>query len=276
MRWAALIITGFGVAACAFDAAGVGTSGSGPEVGSADDTTTSGPASTDAGDGSLATEGEGESETGSSSLGTSSLSSSGSDDGTSTTMASDDSDTSSATETSSGDSSSESTGTAIDCAEPQTFAADVASATLQPPMTVATDLNVGMFAYSPVEDDGSIEFTFDLPCPGTYRLWAWVFDGWQGVNVGDPDSFTVVSGSLEGDWFYGCQSEAVGEGWHWFQVRLGDGGTFCDDSVLVELELPAGQHTIEFHNREPENTFNNVAGIAGAVLTTDPGFVPPV
>ncbi len=153
----------------------------------------------------------------------------------------------------------------------------VADATVTPPMQTDTSFSQGEYAFSEISKMGTVEFTFELECPGSFVIWAVVWDAQPGAHGSDPDSFAVRhDGGLEAAWAYGCQTELLrdDEYWSWQQVRKRDVISGCVGvSSTYTMALDAGVHTISFRNLEGEEDGDH-AGIARILVTNDIFYVP--
>ena len=162
-----------------------------------------------------------------------------------------------------------------DCGVASTLEFGVDDANVIPPMTIIDVNGVGLAAYSPNSDDGEIEFSVDIACPGTYYLHGFVADGWSGVHsYQDPDSYEVFWPGGGITWFYGCQTSGLDEGWHWLPVSYVQEGGDCDDTTRVEITLGEGVNVITLQNREGMTFDGYVAAIARFVVTDDPDYSP--
>lgn len=151
----------------------------------------------------------------------------------------------------------------------------VDGALVEAPMTtLVSESGEGLVAFSGVADSGTVTFTFDLPCPGTYLVWGRVLDMWPDVHDSyDPDSFYVqADGGPEAGWFYGCQT-ADKPGYRWLRIRPGAEGAPCDSFEPWVLDLSAGLHTLRLRNREWESG-GRVAVVARVLLVNDPDYLP--
>lgn len=155
-----------------------------------------------------------------------------------------------------------------------TFDLGIDDATVIEPMQMIDVDGVGLAAFSSERDAGDVEFSFDVDCPGTYYLHAYVADLWAGVHYDDPDSYDVYWPGGEGSWYYGCQTAGTFDGWHWLQVFTGVQGEPCDTATPVVIELAAGTNVVRLRNREEEVYWGGVAAIARLVVTDDPGYAP--
>lgn len=138
-----------------------------------------------------------------------------------------------------------------------------------------SDQDEGIVASSPTAFVGTVTFTLEIPCAGTYRAWGRVYDALTGVNPDDPDSFIVSADDApEFDWRYGCQTTNGDPLYTWQQILQHVGET-CDEQPWP-LELTAGTHTITLRNREAESMGNQKfrAGIARILVTSDLEYVP--
>jgi hypothetical protein len=166
-------------------------------------------------------------------------------------------------------------GAPIDCGVPSIFELDIEDASVIPPMTTQDVQGVGLAAYSEWSDDGELEFTIDVACPGTYFLHGFVLDLWSGVHsYQDPDSYVVSWPGSSITWYYGCQTGGLSEGWHWLPVTYVAEGGYCEDAARIELTLGQGEHVITLHNREGATWDDYVAAIARLVVTNDPDYTP--
>jgi hypothetical protein len=151
----------------------------------------------------------------------------------------------------------------------------VEDSTVTPPMqTAVSDMGEGTVAFSEVAEQGTVVFLVDLPCSDTYYVWGRVNDFNPGTHEsGDPDSYylTVDTGQ-ELTWFYGCGTAELPQ-WTWQPVHDGEFGADCDASVILEIDLDAGVHTIVVRNRE-DAWFDNFAAIARILVTNDYDYVP--
>ena len=137
-------------------------------------------------------------------------------------------------------------------------------------------------AYSPTAEQGTITFTVDVPCDGTYHVWGLVWDRHHGVNscsgVTNPDAFFVrVAGGSDDQWSYGCQGcENADAIWAWTSTRryIASG---CQTEAL-SYDLQVGTNTIEFRNLEASTfddpTAPNVAAIAGMAIANASDYDP--
>lgn len=151
----------------------------------------------------------------------------------------------------------------------------VENAVVEEPMqTAESTLGEGVFAFSEVEEQGTVTFSVHVPCEDEYVVWGRVGDINDGVNQNDPDSFYVsVDGGAEITWFYGCQTSGNNEVWSWEQVKDNELGAQCDDAVDLVVTLDTGVHTVRMRNREPANN-DAFAAIARILVTNDQGYVP--
>ncbi len=172
---------------------------------------------------------------------------------------------------------STSTTTADDTTTADTAGCDVKriekaeKALLTPPMQKMQNNDEGTIAFSYIAGEGSAEFTVDIPCAGTYHLWARVLDLAPGVGNGqDPDSFTVsVDGESKIEWVYGCTTSTA---WSWQRVQERDSLT-CLGAAAYPLELGSGQHTITLGNLEA-GVLDKYAAVARILVTSDPNYLP--
>lgn len=152
----------------------------------------------------------------------------------------------------------------------------VLDAQVVPPMVAEMSTKgEGIVAYSSQSEQGTVTFSFDLPCAGSFALWGRVLDAEPGVNNYDPDSFYVrVDGGAEGGWYYGCQTTGLPSGYHWLRVRTGQQGAPCDQQAPLTVDLSAGVHTVTLRNREQQDGQGNVAAVARVLLVNDPNYTP--
>jgi hypothetical protein len=166
-------------------------------------------------------------------------------------------------------------GMQIDCDGASTFELTIEDAMVFDPMQSDNADGVGLAAYSMESDAGDVDFIVDIVCPGPYYVHALVADSWGGVHSGqDPDSYDVSWPGGSATWFYGCQTEEIGAGWHWLGLMSGVVGGYCDETTRPELALAEGSHTIRFHNREGMTWDGYVAAIARVVVTNDASYQP--
>lgn len=131
----------------------------------------------------------------------------------------------------------------------------------------------GMVALSEVAEEGTVSFSVDLPCDGTYAVWGRAQDTNPGNVDADPDSYFVrVDGGGEGGWFYGCQTNGLASGYHWLRVTTA-GMPVCGGGVWSP-QLAAGSHTFTLRNREPVAFDDDVAAVARLLITNDMNYVP--
>ena len=152
----------------------------------------------------------------------------------------------------------------------------VSEAQVFPPMVAQqSQLGEGTLAFSQIAEQGTITFTFDVPCAGAFAVWGRVLDVDPGVNNYDPDSYYVhVDGAPESGWFYGCQTDQKPAGYSWLRVRTGEQGIPCDETVPLLVDLAAGVHTITLRNREQQDGDGNVAAVARLLIVNDPNYTP--
>lgn len=162
------------------------------------------------------------------------------------------------------------------CADHVPLLALVEDAEVTSPMEKKlSDQDEGIVASSPIAFVGTVAFTLEIPCTGTYRVWGRVYDALTGVNPDDPDSFIVsVDDDPEFDWRYGCQTRNGDPLYTWQQIVQHPGET-CDEQPWP-LGLSAGTHTITLRNREAESMGNKKyrAGVARILVTSDLEYVP--
>ncbi|MCA9692678.1 MAG: hypothetical protein KC636_23970 [Myxococcales bacterium] len=146
-------------------------------------------------------------------------------------------------------------------------------AELNPPMFLqASTLLPGnpLIAISEVSNQGSITYSFDVACPGTYRIWGLTVDHQQYLE--NPDTYLVrIDGDDDFLWAYGCQYDEGGM-WGWRRLRSYKYPICNTDGVTANLG--PGTHTVRFRNLEGKNQFNEIAAIAGIVVANDPNFDP--
>lgn len=131
----------------------------------------------------------------------------------------------------------------------------------------------GTLASSPSANQGTVDFTINVPCSDNYILWGRVVDQYVGAHDYDPDSFFVNAGGLgEVTWIYGCQTDGNQFKWSWERVQQNFNSS-CNGPAAVTVPLAAGTHHIVLRNRESENDGAR-AGIARLIVTNDPNFVP--
>jgi hypothetical protein len=141
-----------------------------------------------------------------------------------------------------------------------------------------TDMSMsqGIYAWSPDADEGTVTFSFDVPCEGTYYVWGVVWDNNPGAHSYDPDSFYgSMDMGKESQWIYGCQTWQFNEPtWSWQRVRHDpDASNGCDDNQDVSYMLTAGPHTYTLRNREGA-TMSGLAAVARILVTNDAQLVP--
>ncbi len=119
--------------------------------------------------------------------------------------------------------------------------------------TFQSNLENSTAAWSGVAESGTVTFTFNVECPGTYRLFGRVYDRFAGANQNDPDSYHVrVDDGEEILWIYGCQTdEGPSHAFHWLRTRRHP-VQYCSDVQDWTVDLQPGIHTIQLRNREPE------------------------
>lgn len=150
----------------------------------------------------------------------------------------------------------------------------VADAVVTAPMEeIVSGKGEGMVAFSKIKDEGTVEFTVDVPCDGEYAVWGRVQDSNPGLVNADPDSYAVrVDGGGEGGWFYGCQTDGLMSGYHWLRVTTA-AQPVCGGGVWSP-QLAPGSHTFRLRNREPEAYDFDVAAVARLLITNDMTYVP--
>jgi len=150
----------------------------------------------------------------------------------------------------------------------------VADAVITAPMEkIMSGKGEGMVALSEVAEEGTVSFSVDLPCDGTYAVWGRAQDTNPGNVNADPDSYFVrVDGGEEGGWFYGCQTNGLASGYHWLRVTTA-GMPVCGGGVWSP-QLAAGSHTFTLRNREPVAFDDDVAAVARLLITNDMNYVP--
>jgi len=151
-----------------------------------------------------------------------------------------------------------------------------ANADLEAPMAMDESPEEGKFAYSEVENEGTITFTASLPCSDDFHIWGRALDDYPGTHVDDdPDSYYVsVDEPAASPWYYGCQTWESDAGWSWNRVDTAEYGTDCGAATPIIPRLAGGHHTITLRNREGIANDGRLAGIARLLLTNDPDYVP--
>lgn len=129
-------------------------------------------------------------------------------------------------------------------------------------------------ARSEVAEQGTVTFTFDVACPGEFRIWGLVWDNSPGADNGPDSYYATLDGEPadEYDWYYGCQTGG-NPGAAWSYQPLVDWVEF--DCVYDDLSftLEPGTHTLTLRNREGGFGFD-VAAIAAIVVSSDPTTDP--
>lgn len=150
----------------------------------------------------------------------------------------------------------------------------VADAGVTAPMEkIMSGKGEGMVAFSEVIEAGTVTFSVDLPCDGTYAVWGRAQDTNPGNVNADPDSYYVrVDGGGEGGWFYGCQTNGLAPGYHWLRVTTA-AVPVCGGGEWLP-KLVAGSHTFTLRNREPVAFDDDVAAVARLLITNDMNYVP--
>ena len=111
--------------------------------------------------------------------------------------------------------------------------------------------------YSLSGENGSAEYTFEVPRAGTYFLWGRVIS-----NTFAEDSFFI---SIDGKAFFEWHTQLSDvETWIWDQLRDGP----VSDGAIVYLDLEAGQHTLTIKQREDGTKIDKI------MFSNDLEYVP--
>lgn len=172
--------------------------------------------------------------------------------------------------------------------EPVTIDMSVEEATIVSPMRRTTLPGYWSYAFSEETALGRASFEFQVPCPGEFRVFAFVYDSGVGLDagtVGDPDAYRVaIDDDTPVDWFYGCQTIDDGVNGHvWTWLPVVSHGLFCKDEDYSRTLSP-GVHLLHLTNREAGDhqssdgttTYvGDVAAVSRVVITSDPNYSPP-
>ena len=129
-------------------------------------------------------------------------------------------------------------------------------------------------AASETEGQGTVTYTFEVPCAGEYSVWGLVWDrllGPQGAM--DPDSFYVGTGGPEIVWRYGCQTGSESNSLSWQPLASLQQQPCNAVGAVLDIQQP-GQVSLTFRNREGGSGGDVVAGIAAIVVSTDADHDP--
>jgi len=160
------------------------------------------------------------------------------------------------------------------CDDPETVAVFADEAVLATPMALGEAVMLGRdVARSHIAEMGTMTVEFTTTCAGPVYLWALVWDHSGGVEPDNPDSLYVsVDGGPERPWLYGCgTAEETDMRWWWLAIDAWEGDA-CEHDPL-DLDLPAGTHTVVIRNRE-SGVDIDVAAIAAVVASHDPAANP--
>lgn len=175
---------------------------------------------------------------------------------------------------------SESTGTdagsssGASCADAESQVLFAYEGTLVDPMGLGPADTLGFdVARSLIEEMGTVTLEFTTTCAGPIYMWALLWDQTGGNEMDNADSlYFALDGGEEQTWLYGCSTtEGTDETWWWLGAETW-AMSGCDHQPL-ELELPAGDHTLVIRNREP-GAGQNVAALGAVVVSHDPDADP--
>jgi hypothetical protein len=148
---------------------------------------------------------------------------------------------------------------------PQNIWREAESASLTPPMQVASDASAAGGAYITVAAGnnsataapatGRATFPFTLAAAGTFKIWGRVI----APSTSDDSFWLIVDGGTPIMW----NDIAPGSIWHWASAR--DSG---HSGQLVQLGLAAGDHTLQVAYRE------DGAKLDRLLITSDSTFTP--
>lgn len=267
---AARLVAIASLVACSLDASGFGhTSGSG-SIGGAEAST--GPVETGTGEPSS-------SDGTSSGVATTTTTTSGTTASSEVTGELDDGDTSS-----SGDEQGETTssGGMVDpcsVAPPFELTLEADAAVLGGTMMLGALDNGQQYVYSTEADTGTATFSFQVDCPGTYAVWALVYDAdpliLDAFDEGaGADRMQVDVDADNTDWRYGCQTGLLA--WSWQAVGTNNG--LCTNDQRKEYALAPGDHTVVFTPSEGGmhggTTPGDTAGLMRITITNNLDFAP--
>ncbi len=190
---------------------------------------------------------------------------------------------------SSSDGDSSSSGQAPACPPPAPFSQLVmaADATVEPPAQhreawggLAGSPQV---AFSFVGSEGLMHFDFEVPCDGTYHVWALVWDrhagtGYSCGNTPNADSVFVSADdepAAEQRWTWGCNSCSWREQtWSWARAAEYIGVPCTSDDI--SYTWTPGIHRITLRNDSEgwDAAPPDVAAVAAIAISDDPGFDP--
>ena len=156
------------------------------------------------------------------------------------------------------------------CTDPETMVLWAEDGEVVDPMAIALAPGLGNIgvARSWIEGMGTLTLEFTTACDGPLYVWMMAWDRMGGEEENADSHFITIDEGEEVEWLYGCNTPAESPGmWQWSIIEswTGDG---CNHDTL-ELDLPAGDHSIVVRNRE-EGAGQNVAAIVGVVVSHDP------
>ena len=160
------------------------------------------------------------------------------------------------------------------CDDPETQVLFANEGTLVAPMELGLAETLGFdVARSLTAEMGTLTLEFSTTCEGPVYLWALLWDLTGGNETENADSlYYAIDGGEEQTWLYGCSTtDGTDMTWWWLPAEAWTMSA-CDHQAL-EIDLPAGDHTIVIRNREAGAAVD-VAAIAAVGVSHDPEVDP--
>ena len=136
--------------------------------------------------------------------------------------------------------------------------------TLWEPTVAVADANAsgGRYLASDTDRDGMATFSFEVPAPGEYVIWARVL----GPSA-SSDSFFIIMDNGTQDTFDTGEVQGVAGRWHWLMINgRGSGGPLTLNPRVFPLS--AGKHRLTVRCREPNARLDKL------VITNDREYKP--